>query len=156
MASAEQEVCLQPTDQMIVLWQAHRATQEKQKCIFKREITTKERNKFQNLSKKTNKRTTTTTKNQNHINLSLGSSTAQHLLRWDIIAHTLGGCESAFPDLSRGYWHNCAAWHIPCSASLLPSSLFQPVFSFANIFKYYLTPFPLGMPWWIAETGGVH
>lgn len=32
---------------------------------------------------------------------------------------------------------NCFAWHIPCFASSLRSSIFQPVLSSVKIFKYY-------------------
>lgn len=98
----------------------------KKKCICKRGITTRERNNFQTLSFK-----------KKYIHPSLCSSTAQHLLSWDIIALVGWLRVSAFPVLSRESGNNCAAWHIPCSASLLPSSLSQPVLSSVKRFKYY-------------------
>lgn len=135
VASAEQDVCLQPTDWIHDCFATGSHGKLKKKCICKRGITTRERNEFQTLSFKK--------KNMYQSKLVFFHSSASVKLRYHCTSWWLRF--SAFPVLSREFGNNCAAWHIPCSASLLPSSLFRPVLSSAKRFKYYSTASPFRM-----------
>lgn len=113
---------------MIALYQTHRA---KKHTFSKKKWESKK--KIQTLS----------FKNINHLSLVLFSGSAPVLLRYH---YPLGGWKaSALLVLLQRVGCNCSAWHIPCSASSLKSSTFQPVFSSVKIFKQDFVSAPFWM-----------